>query len=109
MRGYFYWLGNRFAGIYSGGVTPVSISNTEVKSASGDGTTRFTLWESSTIPAFLLLFLEFDQHTGKSLQEMKENQDLFKESFSTLADRICYLIEDDYSGSHQLRLVKTHN
>ncbi len=46
------------------------------------------------------------QHTGKSLQEMKENQELFKELFSTLADRVCYLIEDDYSGNHKLRLVK---
>ena len=40
------------AGVYSDGAIPVPIPNTEVKSVSGDGTARLTLWKSSTIPAF---------------------------------------------------------
>ncbi len=54
-------------------------------------------------PVFELTEEEIAQ-TGKSLQEMKENQKLFKESFDTLAERIGRLIEDDYSGK-QLNLL----
>ena len=56
-------------------------------------------------PVFELTEEEIDQK-GKSLQEMQENQKLFKESFDKLADRVGCLIEDDYSGTHQLRLLK---
>jgi hypothetical protein len=42
----------KFAGVYSGGVTPDPIPNSEVKPASGDGSAAVTLWESSTMPAF---------------------------------------------------------
>ncbi len=43
-----------FAGVYSGGVTPDPIPNSEVKPASGDGSAVVRLWESSTMPAFFL-------------------------------------------------------
>ena len=40
----------KYSGGFSEGVTPVSISNTEVKSFSADGTARVTVWESRTLP-----------------------------------------------------------
>ena len=40
-----------FAGVYSDGATPDPIPNSEVKSVSGDGSARVTVWESSTMPA----------------------------------------------------------
>ena len=55
-------------------------------------------------PVFELTEEEIAQ-TGKSLQEMKENQKLFKESVNKLAERIGCLIEDDYSGNKQLNLL----
>ncbi len=39
------------AGGQSGGATPVSIPNTEVKPSSADGTSWVTFWESRTLPA----------------------------------------------------------
>ena len=45
---------SKFAGVYSGGATPDPISHSEVKSASGDGSARVTVWESSTMPAFFI-------------------------------------------------------
>src|SRR4028118_1723777 len=38
----------------SGGDTPLPIPNREVKPASADGTARETLWESRSLPIFLL-------------------------------------------------------
>lgn len=46
---------NRFAGVYSDGATPDPIPNSEVKPVSGDGSAVVTLWESSTMPAFLFV------------------------------------------------------
>ena len=40
----------KVSGGYSERVTPVSISNTEVKSFSADGTAWGTVWESRTLP-----------------------------------------------------------
>ena len=48
-------LKNRFAGVYSDGATPDPIPNSEVKPVSGDGSAVVTLWESSTMPAFLFI------------------------------------------------------
>ncbi len=48
----------KFAGVYSGEVTPDPISNSEVKLACGDGSAAVTLWESSTMPAFFLSLSE---------------------------------------------------
>ena len=42
------------AGGQSGGATPVSIPNTEVKPSSADGTSWVTFWESRTLPALIL-------------------------------------------------------
>ena len=39
-----------FSGGNAGGVTPVPISNTEVKSSWADGTAGATLWESRSLP-----------------------------------------------------------
>ena len=44
----------RVFGDNSGRVTPVSISNTEVKPSSADGTPLVTEWESRTSPETLL-------------------------------------------------------
>ena len=44
----------QFAGISSGGGTPDPIPNSEVKPTSGNGIAEVTLWESSTMPAFIL-------------------------------------------------------
>ena len=41
---------NKFFGGYCGGATPVSISNTVVKSSSAYGTAKVTLWESGSLP-----------------------------------------------------------
>ena len=41
-----------FPGGDGGGVTPVPISNTEVKPSSADGTALETRWESRTLPGF---------------------------------------------------------
>jgi hypothetical protein len=38
----------------SRGATPDPIPNSEVKSSCGDGIARATVWESSTMPAFIL-------------------------------------------------------
>ena len=43
------------SGGYSGGVTPVPISNTAVKSSSAHGT-RFS-WESGSLPVFFIYIL----------------------------------------------------
>ena len=43
-----------FPGAYAGGVTPVPIPNTEVKSSRADGTAGETLWESRTPPGLSL-------------------------------------------------------
>jgi hypothetical protein len=42
------------AGVFSGGVTPDPIPNSEVKPACGDGIALVTVWESSTTPASFL-------------------------------------------------------
>ena len=42
----------KVSGGYSGGVTPVPISNTVVKPSSADGTAREAVWESRTLPVF---------------------------------------------------------
>ena len=42
-----------FPGGDGGGVTPVPISNTEVKPSSADGTALETRWESRTLPGFV--------------------------------------------------------
>ena len=47
-----------FLGGHSEGVTPVPISNTEVKPFSVDGTALVTEWESRTLPRFF--FGNFD-------------------------------------------------
>ena len=44
---------HKVSGGHSGGVTPVPIPNTEVKTASADGTWRETSWESRSPPDFL--------------------------------------------------------
>src|SRR5438270_3567875 len=44
---------SRISGGHSGGVTPVPIPNTEVKTASADGTWGATPWESRSSPGFL--------------------------------------------------------
>ena len=44
--------GNVFPGGDGGGVTPVPISNTEVKPSSADGTALETRWESRKLPGF---------------------------------------------------------
>ncbi len=41
---------NKISGGNSGGVTPVPIPNTEVKSSSAYGTAGATLWESRSLP-----------------------------------------------------------
>ena len=43
-----------FPGGDGGRVTPVPISNTEVKPSSADGTALETRWESRTLPGFYL-------------------------------------------------------
>ena len=43
-----------FPGGDGGGVTPVPISNTEVKPSSADGTALETRWESRKLPGFCL-------------------------------------------------------
>ncbi len=50
-----------FAGVSSGGGIPDPIPNSEVKSASGDGIAGVTLWESSTMPAFIFSPVDFYQ------------------------------------------------
>ena len=45
------------SGGYSGGVTPVPIPNTVVKSSSAHGT-RFS-WESGSLPVFFILYCLF--------------------------------------------------
>ncbi len=45
---------DKFAGVFSDGATPDPIPNSEVKPVSGDGSAVVTLWESSTMPAYLL-------------------------------------------------------
>ncbi len=40
----------RSSGDHSEGVTPVPIPNTAVKPLSGDGTTHYHVWKSSTLP-----------------------------------------------------------
>ena len=45
----------KFVGVFSGEATPDPIPNSEVKLASGDGSAVVTLWESSTMPAFLYM------------------------------------------------------
>ena len=47
---FFYPLCVKFSGGYIGGVTPVPISNTEVKPSRADGTPRETAWESRSLP-----------------------------------------------------------
>ena len=44
--------GKSFPGGDGGRVTPVPISNTEVKPSSADGTALETRWESRTLPGF---------------------------------------------------------
>ena len=46
------WLSIKVSGGYSGGVTPVSIPNTEVKPTSADGTWDVGPWESRTLPDY---------------------------------------------------------
>jgi hypothetical protein len=43
-----------FLGDNSGGVTPVPIPNTAVKTSCADGTSRATSWESRTLPRISL-------------------------------------------------------
>ena len=43
-----------FSGNITGGVTPVPIPNTEVKSTEVDGTMVSRPWESRTLPVFLM-------------------------------------------------------
>ena len=43
-------IANRFLGGYAEGVTPVPISNTEVKPLRADGTARVAVWESRSPP-----------------------------------------------------------
>ena len=45
---------NRFSGDYRAGVTPLPISNREVKLRIADGTTTAGLWESRSSPDLLL-------------------------------------------------------
>ena len=49
--------------------TPVPISNTEVKSPSGDGTSLETDWESSTVPDRRRIFLLLNIILGSSMVE----------------------------------------
>ena len=48
-----------YVGANREGGTPVSIPNTEVKPFIADGTARFALWESRTVPTLLLFFVFF--------------------------------------------------
>src|SRR5437867_13295277 len=45
--------GNTIPGGHAGGVTPVPISNTEVKSSRADDTAAVRLWESRTLPGLI--------------------------------------------------------
>jgi hypothetical protein len=47
-----------FLGDNSGGVTPVPIPNTAVKTSCADGTSRATSWESRTLPRIFLRLLK---------------------------------------------------
>ena len=44
---------HNFSGDFVGRVTPVPISNTEVKPAGADGTARVTVWESRKSPELI--------------------------------------------------------
>lgn len=72
----------------------------------GDFNSLIALSQEYGKPVFELTDEEI-KHTGKTLQEMKDNQQLFKVSFDRLATRVCKLIEDDYSTSKRFNFLKS--
>ena len=52
---------SKLSGNFSGGATPVPISNTEVKSSSADDTAWFSVWERRSLPDFMPLNLQLVQ------------------------------------------------
>ena len=62
----------------------------------GDFNSLIALSQKYSKPVFELTDDELN-FTGKVLEQMKENQQQFKDSFHSLADRIRKLIEDDYT------------
>ena len=55
----FYCMVFRFSGGHSGRETPGPIPNPVVKPSNADGTARGIVWESKTLPEYLILFPPF--------------------------------------------------
>ena len=68
----------------------------------GDFNSLIALSQKYSKPVFELTDNELN-FTGKVLEQMKENQQQFNDSFDNLATRIYQLIEDDYSSNKPFR------